>query len=135
MHVIINHYRIVNDYFRAWIKFDKQLVRKLFDENAKYVIKPSNKVLHGHPEIISYWERNKKRQRNLKIRWGIISYNNRKIIIRFKAIFFDLEDNESQLIKGIINLYIKGNGKIFMLSESYRKISLLENSDGRSTNW
>jgi hypothetical protein len=109
---------LFDKYLRAWQNHDTNLVREIFDVSAEYKIegKPS---LYGVEAICAYWERNKKRQYNLKICPPLKQTNTSTMCsFVFCVNFVDLEEKEKQTVYGLIALRY-ANGKIFELSESY----------------
>lgn len=114
---------IVNNYFFSWKEYDIDLLTKIFHPKATYNIKPIHQVLTGIEEICRYWERNKKRQRNIIVEWEIIKTTLSSIDCEFNAEFWDNEESEQQRISGNISFVII-DGIIYSLSETYQKTVL-----------
>lgn len=121
MVAIANHNELVQNYFRAWYEFNIQLLIKIFSGNVKYIIFPLNRILCGHSDIVEYWKRNEKRQLDLELDWRIIKATDRRIVIEFTASFYDTEENENQLIDGIIYILLDENWRFQLLFEDYTK--------------
>ncbi len=105
-------------YLRAWRDHDTGLVRELFDTSAVYDI-AGKEPLRGIEAICRYWERNKKRQYNLKILppLKLLDTLNTCSFV-FCANFVDTEEREHQTVYGTITLEHQ-DGKILSLAESY----------------
>lgn len=97
------------------------IVREIFAESATYSIN-GKKTLSGLDEIVAYWERNQRRQRNIKIFPSVhldtIASNPSCV---FCAKFADIEENEIQTIYGHLNIQINDR-KITSLTEIYQLI-------------
>ena len=108
----------IEKYLRAWKSHDTSLVRELFDVSAVYDI-AGKEPLRGIEEICRNWERNKRRQYNLKIFPPLkLSDTQNTCSFVFCARFTDLEEKERQTAYGRIELQHR-DGKILTLTESY----------------
>lgn len=117
----LNRNERVKKYFRAWIKYDYELLGSIFLPTAKYIIRKKH-IYNGIEEIIQYWRRNEKRQCGLKLRWKMISSNPHCDIANFYAQFYDMEEDKQNIILGRIIFKFDDDNKIAVLSEAYRKI-------------
>lgn len=115
----------VDSYFTAWILHDSLAIKRLFTPEATYNIKPRKRVLKGQEEICAYWDRNKERQDNLTVEWTIIQLSKKRAKSDFTAIFFDNVDQQHQTITGTIKFLFNTKGQIVALSETYKKIIIL----------
>lgn len=120
MAVTINHRKRVENYFIAWKKYDINLLKSIFSPIAKYIIR-GKCIYNGIDDIIRYWTRNQKRQKNIRLYWKIINSNSRNEIVEFRAYFFDLEENVYNKINGRIIFEYNNKNEIVRLSEAYRK--------------
>ena len=107
-------------YFLAWKNFDTILLGNIFSTSAKYIIR-GKRIYTGIEEIKKYWERNKNRQRNLKLHWHIVKTSSRCDVVNFSAYFFDIEENVYTKINGQIIFIYDANDKIIKLTEAYKK--------------
>lgn len=112
---------IVKKYFVCWKTYDTQGLKNLFSRDARYEIMPIYKTLYGLEEIRLYWKKNRIRQRNIEISWDIKKSLPNEVWVDFSAEFIDVNENESQLVSGIILLIIDDNKKIYRLTELYTK--------------
>ena len=108
----------VEKYLAAWNNHDTKLIRELFDASAVYKM-AGKQPLQGIEAICRYWERNKKRQYNLKIFPPLkLSDAPNSSSFVFCATFADTEEREDQTVYGHITLQHR-DGRIFDLAESY----------------
>lgn len=107
----------VDLYFKAWLEYDLTLLREIFTGEAKYIIENKNQVYEGIKEISRYWTRNKKRQKDIKLKWRTNSDNG----VFFRARFWDSEECELQVIVGVIYFTFDMSGRICELREYYYK--------------
>ena len=120
---------IIEKYLTAWDTHDVRLVRELFDPDAVYNIS-GKKRLNGIDEICGYWERNKRRQHNLRVLPPLeLSDGTASSSFMFCARFVDTEEKEDQTVYGHIHIEVR-NDKVMQLSESY----LLERRPQEVTN-
>lgn len=118
-------------YFLAWKNFDTILLGNIFSTSAKYIIR-GKRVYIGIEEIKKYWERNKKRQRNLKLHWHIVKTSFRCDVVNFGAYFYDIEENVYNKINGQIIFVYDTNNKIIKLTEAYKKRTMSINHRKRT---
>jgi hypothetical protein len=105
-------------YLRAWETYDTNLVRQIFEASSVYNVE-GKKPLQGLEEICLYWERNRRRQHNLKILPPLkLAITGDTSTFIFCASFVDLEEKEHQTVYGRITLR-HPNGKIAELTETY----------------
>jgi hypothetical protein len=109
---------IIEKYIDAWITHDNEIIREIFDTSASYNIE-GKQPLKGIEAICDYWERNKRRQHNLRILppLKLTSDPNTEAFI-FCASFADSEERENQTVYGHIQLRLQ-EGKVVSLMESY----------------
>ncbi len=117
----------IDEYFRAWKKYDIELLNYIFSNRALYIIENKNKKYCGKKEIDQYWLRNKRRQMGLKLSWKIIDVGEFFSSVYFKAEFFDREEMKNNKIVGRITFHFNDEYKIKVLTEAYRKTSLTVN--------
>lgn len=120
MAAIINHNQRVKKYFIAWENYDTDLLRSIFLSSAKYIIR-GKRVYYGIDEIEAYWERNRRRQKDIKLHWRIINSSWYCEIVEFGAYFWDLESQLYTKINGTIIFKYDHNNKITKLTEAYKK--------------
>jgi hypothetical protein len=118
---ISNPTDIVKQYFAAWETYDIELLQSIFIQSAKYIVRSRNKVYYGIDEIISYWLKNKSRQRNLRVYWKIKEASHISTIVYFKAKFLDVELMKQTQINGEIIFIFDNKNKIKRLTEAYTK--------------
>ncbi len=114
----LSHLELADKYFFSWLTYSIQDVRNLFHSDARYLIKPRNRVLHGIDEMCDYWKRNSKRQRDLVVDWAYIKESGNLITFAFTANFYDKEEMQYQYISGEIDFLIENN-RILSLEETY----------------
>ena len=90
MVVSINHKQRVENYFIAWKNYDIDLLKSIFTQSAKYIIR-RKKVYNGIEEIIKYWERNKERQKNIELHWRKLYSSLQCEVMELGAYFWDKE--------------------------------------------
>lgn len=120
MVVSINHKQRVENYFIAWKNYDIDLLKSIFTQSAKYIIR-RKKVYNGIEEIIKYWERNKERQKNIELHWRILNSSFQCEVVEFGAYFWDMESKMYTKINGQIIFKYDSNNQITSLTESYKK--------------
>lgn len=120
MDVIIKNSQRVNNYFKAWELYDIALLKNIFDQNAKYTIR-GKRIYRGIDQIIEYWEKNKKRQKDLHLHWEIKKSTARCDIVEFGAYFYDLTTKLYNKINGTIIFKYDENDRIKVLTEAYKK--------------
>jgi len=120
MDVIINHSQRIEKYFVAWKEYDIYLLKEIFSQSAKYVIR-GKKVYNGIDEIIGYWEKNKRRQKNIQLHWKIVNSSSRCEVVEFGAYFWDMDSRVSTKINGQIIFKYDCNNQIICLTEAYKK--------------
>ena len=121
MECFIVQKEIVKKYFYAWKYHDSNLIRNIFDVNASYIIENKKTEMRNINDIISYWERNKKRQIKLQVRWKIIGVKRNQILTNFDAYFYNKEIKQYNSVRGVISFSFNKEGRIIELSERYRK--------------
>lgn len=120
MVVSINHKQRVENYFIAWKNYDIDLLKSIFTQSAKYIIR-RKKVYNGIEEIIKYWKRNKERQKNIELHWRILNSSFQCEVVEFGAYFWDMESKMYTKINGQIIFKYDSNNQITSLTESYKK--------------
>ena len=117
-----NNYIRVKRYFIAWRTYDFKLLRNIFVPTAQYVIRNKRRTLTGIDEIEKYWMRNKRRQKDIVLRWKMIDSQTNRDEVEFYACFEDTEMQQDFKIKVCGRIVFKYNdkGRIVKLSESYR---------------
>lgn len=120
MVVSINHKQRVENYFIAWKNYDIDLLKSIFTQSPKYIIR-RKKVYNGIEEIIKYWERNKERQKNIELHWRILNSSFQCEVVEFGAYFWDMESKMYTKINGQIIFKYDSNNQITSLTESYKK--------------
>lgn len=114
------HDNIIKSYFESWKHYDNALLERIFHKNATYKIKPKNRSLKGHDQLLKYWTRNKNRQRNIRLKWDILNRNIYTYKVSFEAKFYDFEERENQKVEGVINFSFYKK-KVIRLTEQYKK--------------
>jgi hypothetical protein len=120
MVAIIDHKKRVENYFIAWKHYDTVLLRSIFSQTAKYIIR-GKKTYFGIEEIIKYWERNSRRQKNIQLHWKIVNSSFKCEIVEFGAYFWDAESELFTKINGQIIFVYDYNNQIVKLTEAYKK--------------
>ena len=120
MVVSINHKQRVENYFIAWKNYDIDLLKSIFTQSAKYIIR-RKKVYNGIEEIIKYGKRNKERQKNIELHWRILNSSFQCEVVEFGAYFWDMESKMYTKINGQIIFKYDSNNQITSLTESYKK--------------
>lgn len=115
---------LITKYFESWRNYDINLLQEIFDPSAKYCIKNKKRVYNGIEEIVAYWNRNKDRQRNLSLMWNILKCEKMYGCVSFHAVFFDIEEKNTNIIDGIIRIHVSENNRIVVLSEEYSKTDI-----------
>ena len=116
---VLSPEEIVGLYFRCSEKYDLGLLRKIFDDNLKYIIN-DNLAYKNIGELTNYWIRNQKRQRNIVLEYKLIKRVGTLTFVDFLATFDDCLELAHNIIDGII-LFEINEGKILRLSEWYNK--------------
>ena len=120
MVVSIDHKQRVENYFIAWKNYDIELLKSIFSESAKYIIR-RKKVYNGIEEIVKYWKKNKERQKNIQLHWKILNSSFRCEVVEFGAYFWDIESKMYTKVNGQIIFKYDCNNHITSLTESYKK--------------
>ena len=120
MAVFIDHKQRVENYFIAWKNYDIQMLRAIFSQSAKYIIR-RKKTYNGIEEIVEYWKKNAKRQKSIQLHWKIITSSYRCEVVQFGAYFWDLETNLYTKVNGQIIFKYDCNNQIIRLTETYKK--------------
>ena len=120
MVVSIDHKQRVENYFIAWKNYDIELLKSIFSESAKYIIR-RKKVYNGIEEIVKYWKKNKERQKNIQLHWKILNSSFRCEVVEFGAYFWDIESKMYTKVNGQIIFKYDCNNQITSLTESYKK--------------
>lgn len=120
MDVSIDRKQRVAKYFIAWKEYDMDLLRDIFFSTAKYVIR-GKRTYYGIEEIVQYWERNKKRQKDIQLYWKILNTSFHCEIVEFGAYFWDLEEEVYTKINGQIIFKYNSKNQIIKLTEAYKK--------------
>lgn len=110
----------VDKYFKAWNFYDIGLLKEIFSVNARYVIR-KKKIYRGIDQIIEYWKKNQKRQKDLQLHWKVIKRTARCDVVEFGAYFYDISEKLYNKINGTIIFKYDANEKIKVLTEAYRK--------------
>lgn len=126
MDAVIDHKQRVENYFIAWKHYDTILLKTIFSKTAKYIIR-GKKTYLGIEEIIKYWERNRKRQKNIRLHWKIVKSSFKCEVVEFGAYFWDAESELFTKINGQIIFKYDNNNQITKLTEAYKKRT--ENKD------
>ncbi|MFR6592075.1 hypothetical protein [Catenibacterium sp.] len=128
MAVFIDHKQRVENYFVAWKNYDTELLRTIFSHSAKYIIRRKI-VYNGIDEIIRYWEKNKKRQKDIQLHWKIVNSSFQFEIVQFGAYFWDLESKMYTKVNGQIIFKYNHDNQIICLTEAYKKRTEKNKSD------
>lgn len=120
MPVFIDHKQRVENYFVAWKNYDIELLRTIFSQSAKYIIR-GKRVYTGIDEIVKYWEKNKNRQKGIQLHWKIIRSSFQCEVVQFGAYFWDLESGMYTKVNGQIIFKYDQNNQIITLTEAYKK--------------
>lgn len=120
MDVIIKESQRVNSYFKAWKEYNIDLLRHIFTPNAKYVIR-GKRTYYGIDQIVEYWKKNQKRQKELQLYWKIKKSTPRCEIVKFGAYFFDITTGLYNKINGEIIFKFDEKNRILVLTEAYTK--------------
>ena len=120
MDCISTQKELVDLYFTSWLTYDTTLITQLFHDTSSYIIIPRKKVLCGIEEIIAYWIRNSKRQKNIELEWETSNINEFYAFSDFSAGFYDVELNVNVHIHGTI-AFVFERTHIHCLSEYYTK--------------
>ena len=120
MVVSIDHKQRVENYFIAWKNYDIELLKSIFSQSAKYIIR-RKKVYNGIEEIVKYWKKNKERQKNIQLHWKILNSSFRCEVVEFGAYFWDIESKMYTKVNGQIIFKYDCNNQITSLTESYKK--------------
>lgn len=120
MAVSIDHKQRVENYFIAWKNYDIGLLKSIFSQSAKYIIR-RKKVYDGIDEIVKYWERNKKRQKNIQLHWKILHSSFQCEVVEFGAYFWDIESKMYTKVNGQIIFKYNCDNQITSLTEAYKK--------------
>lgn len=115
----------VKSYFYAWQTHSTDLLYLIFTPDAKYIIRNKARSYSGICEIAAYWERNKRRQKNLRLTWDFIECGECVETVVFRAQFEDIEEGERNSINGQITFVHDDTNRIVELSEEYQKIVIL----------
>lgn len=120
MRVSIDHKQRVKNYFVAWENYDIDLLKSIFVPSAKYIIR-RKRMYNGIDEIIKYWERNKKRQKQIQLHWKILNSSFHSEVVEFGAYFWDVESRMYTKVNGQIIFKFDSNNQIISLTEAYKK--------------
>ena len=112
---------IVTKYFDAWLRYDTCLLKEIFDPSANYIIRNKQYTFSGINKITNYWLRNKGRQRNLSLIWSIVRFEEKHCAVVFQAKFYDIEEDDMNVINGVIDFFMTNTNQIGVLSEEYSK--------------
>lgn len=123
-----NSYVRVKKYFIAWQTYDLKLLCSIFSPTAKYIIRNKNRSLNGIEEIEQYWQRNKRRQKDIQLRWKIIRSRPHTDEVEFYAYFGDIEEQKIVRVFGRIIFTYNATEQIIKLSEAYRVKSFIQGS-------
>lgn len=119
-------FEALSDYFLAWEKHDHLFLRSFFSDQAVYSILNKELVFSGIEEIESYWQRNARRQSELKLSWSAIDSTSTRCTCRFIATFWDLEEGSQQCVLGWLSISLDDSGQIANLEEAYSKVIIPE---------
>lgn len=120
MDAFIDHNQRVEKYFIAWKNYDVDMLKSIFSPSAKYIIR-RKRIYNGIDEIIQYWMRNKKRQKDIQLHWKMLNSSYRCEVVEFGAYFWDLESKLYTKVNGQIILKYNCNNQITNLTEAYKK--------------
>lgn len=120
MVVSIDHKQRVENYFIAWKNYDIELLKSIFSQSAKYIIRRKT-VYNGIEEIVKYWKKNKERQKNIQLHWRILNSSFQCEVVEFGAYFWDIESKMYTKVNGQIIFKYDCNNQITSLTESYKK--------------
>lgn len=123
-----NSYVRVKKYFIAWQTYDLKLLCSIFSPTAKYIIRNKNRTFNGIEEIEQYWQRNKRRQQDIQLRWKIIRSQPHTDEVEFYAYFGDIEEHKNVRVFGRIIFTYNAAEQIIKLSEAYRVKSFVQGS-------
>lgn len=110
----------VERYFVAWQTYDCELLRSIFAPTARYIIRNKQRTYSGIEEIEQYWQRNKKRQKNIRLYWKVIQSYANTDEVEFSACFNDVEEQTDVKVFGRIVFTYNSSKQIVRLSEAYR---------------
>ena len=111
----------VKKYFAAWKAYDTELLQSIFMPSAKYIIQNKKRIYTGIQEIVQYWKRNEKRQKDIQLSWKTIKSEPFCETVDFLAEFWDIEECVFNKITGFIVFKFNSENKIEELSELYQK--------------
>ncbi|CAG0985738.1 limonene-1,2-epoxide hydrolase [Phycisphaerales bacterium] len=111
---------ILDAYFRTWVSHDLEGLAAIFHSDAEYVI-VGRRTLVGLGEILAYWRRNAKVQRDVE--WELLWTRSAGPLVTavWGARFFRTDLNLWITLRGLLVLETEG-GRIRRLVESYRRI-------------
>jgi SAM-dependent methyltransferase len=108
---------LIVQYFGAWESHDINLLRKTLSKECLYFINGKD-ALRGIQEVLSYWEHNAMRQRNVHTQFQIISSSALNATFLWSAEFERIDTNDHRKLDGIMHLTFR-QGRISTLHEHY----------------
>ena len=119
--------KIVTLYFNAWKNLESQQLRDVFTNDVAYTFQslrfniPSDTLEYrGIDRIEQYWQRNKCRQKDLRVRHIVFQLQENSASAFFQASFTDRELKEAHTVYGVAHFLRRpGDALISSLSEHY----------------
>jgi limonene-1,2-epoxide hydrolase len=110
---------LLSAYFAAWETQDVSEIRRIFGKHSIYQILGS-RVLHGRDEIMAYWERNKRLQRDVHCRIIRSAVSGNTEFAQWRATFYRTDKDAWYSLNGLMWVTVE-NGTIVHLLESYAR--------------
>jgi len=123
---------LIDEYFCCWKDHSITCIRRIFSLEAEYVVRPRGKTFLGREQIESYWKRNSRRQKDLRLTWSSLDEDDQEGSAIFHCCFFDEEEKRFCQVLGCIvfgfesDTASSGNSRrINKIDEDYIKIDRL----------
>ncbi len=110
----------VNLYKKSWEYHDINLINKIFDHDAQYIISDTKPPLIGTSSIQNYWKNNKKLQRNVRFSPRYCCFEKNKAFCYWNSVFYRTDLKKWLLLSGQLEMNTK-NSKIIHFWESFQK--------------
>jgi hypothetical protein len=111
---------IVELYKAAWESHNIELLKLIFHENIIYNDRDINLYV-GIDELINYWIKNSKKQKNINFNPIEVTSCDDKIIILWETSFFHTIKKKKKFLKGIIIMTVLDNKIIHFVEYFERK--------------